>query len=572
MHAGHSDESDDPRGKSNAADPGGFASQTWSSAVFADAIEWAAEVHGDRDAVVCEEQRISYAQLAGRVRAFARGLIELGVEPGEHVCLWMSDRIEWMVARWAVPYIGGVLIPLNTRFRDADTGYILKQSDSVVLIVEDGFESISYFEILERLVPDWRDQSPDRWRVADLPRLRKVVGLGSDLPSGMIAFETVEAIGGERLPGDDFLQRRREGVRPDDVAQLLYTSGTTSLPKGAMVQHGALLQNNRNTVDRLRLTPEDRFLAPVPLFTATGTGYTLSTLFAGGAFVIGRRFTPESFCRLLQDEKITFTFFVDTMVRDLQDFDGLKAHDYTYLRTGAGGPLSPAGLRWVVDAFGATEMCNVYGMSETSNAIARSWWYEPLELRADTNGLPVEGVSVRIVDAETGDDMPAGSVGEIRVSGYTVMAGYYNRPEETAAAFDAEGWLRTGDLGELTEDGHLIFRGRLKEMIKPSGFNVATLEIEDFVNRYPGVGEAYVVGVPDRRLGEAAFVFLKPRPGRSVDADALIAHCRQHIAGYKVPRHVRIVDAFPMTGSGKVKRLELKEQARRLVEEATSDA
>lgn len=544
----------------------------WKDAVFADAIDWAAETHGDREAVACEDERISYRELAARVRAFARGLIELGVAPGEHVCLWMSDRIEWMVARWAVPYAGAVLVPLNTRFRDADTGYILKQSDSVMLIVEDGFGQISYFDILGRLVPDWRQQAADGWRVGEMPRLRRVVGLGADLPRSMVRFEDVEKIGRTLVDEDDVLARRRRAVAPGDVAQLLYTSGTTSLPKGAMVRHGALLQNNRNTVERLRLGPDDRFLAPVPLFTATGTGYTLSTLFAGGSFVIGRRFSPEHFCRTLQDERITFTFFVDTMVRDLQDFAGLADFDYSHFRTGAGGPLSPAGLRWVVEAFGAAEMCNVYGMSETSNAIARSWWHEPLELRADTNGLPVDGVSVRIVDAETGAVLPAGAVGEIRVSGYTVMAGYYNRPDETAAAFDEGGWLRTGDLGERTADGHLIFRGRLKEMIKPSGFNVATLEIEDFVNRYPGVSEAIVVGVPDRRLGEAAFVFVKPRPGQTIDAGALIDYCRQHIAGYKVPRHVRVVDGFPMTGSGKVRRLELKERARRLVEGETADA
>lgn len=543
----------------------------WRNAVFADAIEWAAETHGDREAVVCEDERISYRELAARVRAFARGLIELGVQPGEHVCLWMSDRIEWMVARWAVPYAGAVLVPLNTRFRDADTGYILKQSDSVLLIVEDGFEQISYFDILGRIVPDWRTQRPDGWRVEAMPRLRRVVGLGADLPPGMVDFADVEAAGRARVDQDDVLERRRAVVGPDDVAQLLYTSGTTSLPKGAMVRHGALLQNNRNTVERLRLGPDDRFLAPVPLFTATGTGYTLSTLFAGGTFVIGRRFSAGHFCRLLQDERITFTFFVDTMVRDLQDFPDLARFDYGSLRTGAGGPLSPAGLRWVVEAFGAAEMCNVYGMSETSNAIARSWWHESLELRADTNGLPVDGITVRIVDTGTGAVLPAGAIGEIRVRGYTVMAGYYNRPDETAAAFDETGWLRTGDLGEFTADGHLVYRGRLKEMIKPSGFNVATLEIEDFVNRFPGVGEAIVVGVPDRRLGEAAFAFIRPRPGQTVEVDALLDHCRRHVAGYKVPRHVHLVDSFPMTGSGKVRRLELKETARRLVEGETAE-
>ncbi|SLN72658.1 class I adenylate-forming enzyme family protein [Oceanibacterium hippocampi] len=538
----------------------------WRNSVFADAIDWAATVHGDREAVVCDGERITYRELAERVRAFARGLIEFGIEPGEHVCLWMSDRIEWMVARWAVPYAGAVLVPLNTRFRDADTGYILKQSDSVMLIVEDGFENISYFDILARLVADWQEQDPAGWQVGSLPRLRRVIGLGAELPGSMLRFADIEASGRALAGQDDELDRRRAAVRPSDIAQLLYTSGTTSLPKGAMVRHGALLQSNFGTVARLRLGPDDRFLAPVPLFTATGTGYTLSTLFAGGAFVIGRRFSPASFCRLLQDERITFTFFVDTMVRDLEDFEGLRDFDYSHLRTGAGGPLSPAGLCWVVEAFGATEMCNVYGMSETSNAIARSWWHEPLALRAETNGLPVDGVTVRIVDNDTGADLPPGKIGEIRVSGYTLMAGYYNRPEDTAETFDDKGWLRTGDLGELTPSGHLVYRGRLKEMIKPSGFNVATSEIEDFVNRFPGVGEAVVVGVPDRRLGEAAFVFVKARPGQTVEPAALIEYCRKHTASFKVPRHVRLVEAFPMTSSGKVRRLELKELARRLVE------
>lgn len=544
----------------------------WKSAVFADAVDWAAETYGHRIAVVCEGERLSYHQLAQRVQALARGLIELGINPGEHVCLWMSDRIEWMIARWAVPYAGAVLVPLNTRFRDTDTGYILKQSDSVMLIIEDGFEHISYFDILERLVPDWRQQDVNGWNVEDMPRLRRVVGLGEQLPDSMMSFDAVEALGSALLEQDDKLDTRRATIRPEDIAQLLYTSGTTSLPKGAMVRHGALLQSNRNTVERLRLGPDDRFLAPVPLFTATGTGYTLSTLFAGGTFVIGRRFSPEHFCRLLQDERITFTFFVDTIVRDLQDFEGLPEFDFSHLRTGAGGPLSPAGLRWVVDTLGATEMCNVYGMSETSNAIARSWWHEPLELRADTNGKPVDGISVRIVDVETEAVLPVGTIGEIRVSGYTVMAGYYNRPDETAASFDKDGWLRTGDLGELTADNHLIFRGRLKEMIKPSGFNVATLEIEDFVNRFPGVSESIIVGVPDRRLGEAAFAYVKPRSGEAFDASALLEYCRQHVASYKVPRHVEIVDGFPMTGSGKVRRLELKERARKLVDDKTADA
>jgi fatty-acyl-CoA synthase len=538
----------------------------WVDQTFADAVDFAALHHATREAVVCGETRLNFAQLAARIRRFARGLVALGVRPGDHVSLWMPDCIDWIVARWAVPYLGAVLVPINTRFRDNDVGYVLRQSDSKFLIVDEGFGNTDYLEILQRIAPEFRRQERGEWALEQLPLLRTVIGRGASIPGCMWRFDDVEAMGVETGDQPDILELCKAKVQPQDVAQILYTSGTTSFPKGAMVRHGPILQNNFNTIERFNMTPADRYLSAVPLFSATGTSYTISTLLCGCAMVIADRFDPRSFCELVEREKITFSFFVDAMVHDLREYKDLKRHDLSTLRTGTGGPLSAESFRFIVEQLGAREFTNVYGMSETSNAICRSFWHEPLELKLRTNGKPVKGVTVHIVDVDTGEQLPPGRVGEMCVSGYTVMAGYYKRPEENAKAFDARGWLHTGDLGELTEDGYVVFRGRVKEMIKPGGFNVATQEIEEFLQSCPGVKQAVVVGVPDARLGEVAYAYIQPKDGEMPAAEEIVARCKQSIAGYKVPRFVEIVNEFPFTSTGKIKKLEMKEMARRKVQ------
>lgn len=540
----------------------------WRERTFADAIEWAAKIHSVREALVHGGQRLNYAQLAQAVRDFARGLVAMGVRPGDHVCLWMPDCVDWVIARWAIPYMGAVLVPINTRFRDNDVGYILKQSDSRFLIVDEGAAGVSYFDILGRIAPDFRDQKRGEWTLPELPKLRGVIGRGRNVPASMWRFEDIGAAGCNAPELQEKLDAFRAGVKPDDVAQILYTSGTTSFPKGAMVRHGALLGNNRNTIERFDMTPADRYLAAVPLFSATGTSYTLSTLICGCAMVLSDRFDPETFCKLVEKEKITFTFFVDAIVHDLREYKNRRSHDLSSLRTGTGGPLSRESFRYIVEELGAKGFTNVYGMSETSNSISRSFWHESLEQKLATNGKPMPGVGVHIVDVETGEELPPGRTGELRISGYTVMKGYYNRPEENAKAFDAKGRLCTGDLGEMTADGYVVFRGRVKEMIKPGGFNVATQEIEEFIQTCPGVKQAVVVGVPDARMGEVAYAYIQAREGETPDPQAIIARCKQSIASYKVPRFVELIDELPYTSTGKIKKLELKEQATRKLSQA----
>jgi fatty-acyl-CoA synthase len=534
---------------------------TWSEKTFADALAWGARTFGAREVLVHGNTRVSYTELAHRADALACGLFKHGIRPGDKVGIWMPDCIEWVVSRWAVTSMGCVLVPINTRFRDADLGYVLRQSNARALFLGARWKSVSYLSVLESLVPDLSAQKCDAWEVAALPDLRLVCGVGDGMPSGILPFSELEASGAQWKDGSILLAQARSGMRPDDIAQILFTSGTTSFPKGAMVRQGALLQNNFNTVGRLNMTEADRYLVTSPLFSATGTSFTLSPFLAGGCQIIMDGFSAASFCGLVEQEAITMSFFVEPIVHDLRNFPGLARHRLNSLRTGTGAPLSRESFRWLAEDLGCHELTNVYGLSETSNAVCRTFCTDTLERRIESCGPPMPGVKVRIDDIDTGRPLPAGGIGEIRVHGYTVMAGYYRMPEETREAVDADGWLHTGDLGELTPDGRLIFRGRIKEMIKPGGFNVATLEIEEFIKTLPGVKEAVVVGVPDGRLGEAGYAYVERKNGGDVDAAQIIAHCRAHIASYKVPRHVEFVTDWPVTPTGKLRKLSLKETA-----------
>lgn len=542
----------------------------WTRETFASALTWIATAHGEREAVIHGDTRLTFAQLALRIRAFARGLMSLGVGPGENVALWMSDSTEWLIARWAVPLVGAVLVPVNTRFRDSDVAYVLGQSEATTLIVQErggsSARGVRYFDILAQLDPEWTQQRRGAWQCERMPALRRVIGLAVErtLPGGMENFHAIEAHGKTCL-NDGALERRFAQVKPDDVAQILYTSGTTSFPKGAMVRHGALLANNGYAAQCLRLTSQDRYLSCVPLFTATGTFYTLAMALSGAAMVIADQFSPQLFCELVERERITVSFFVDTIVQDLKAFPDIGKYDLSSLRTGTGAPLPTASFEWVSRTLNVPELVSAYGMSETSNAVVRTRWDDPFEKRSRTNGRPVRGVKVRITDIDSGKELPAGTIGQICISGYVVMKGYYRMPDEDRKAIDAGGWLLTGDLGELDSDGYLTYRGRVKEMIKPGGFNVATQEIEVFLKTYPGVRQAVVVGVPDARLGEVGYAYIERQDGADISPFALQQYCHEHIASYKVPRYVEFIDTWPLTGSQKIRKLELRDRATRIL-------
>tara|TARA_R110000787_G_scaffold131798_12_gene243932 strand:+ start:35231 stop:36889 length:1659 start_codon:yes stop_codon:yes gene_type:complete len=537
-------------------------SQEWRDHTFSQALDWGRSTHGSRLAIVAGTHRLTFAELAERAESLARGLIESGVRHGDCVALWSSDCLEWLLARWAVPAIGAILVPMNTRFRDEEIRYILGQSDARALIMSKGIPSVNYYDILSRIDPSVPAYVQGDWSSDIFPALKLVIGIGHNMPASVKPFADVETQGRDLLAGDNVYQSFADKCAPTDVAQLMYTSGTTSFPKGAMVCHGPLLQNNFNTIARMRLDHNDRYLASVPLFSATGTSFTLSPFLAGASIVLMEEgFNAERFCQLVEAEKVTMSFYVEPIVRDLKNFPDLSEYDLSTLRTGTGAPLRAESFRWLTEDLGAEHLTNVYGLSETSNAVCRSFWSDPLEDRIACCGRPMLDVKIRIADPETDDDLGCGSMGEIQVNAYTVSPGYYKMPEETAASRSADGWLKTGDLGVLREDGQLLFKGRIKEMIKPGGFNVATLEVEDFIKRMPGIKEVALVGVPDERMGEIGYVYIETEEQANVTSEDVIAYCKSQIAGYKVPRYVSFIKDWPTTGSGKIRKLDLRDRA-----------
>ncbi len=538
---------------------------TWSGKTFGDALLWAAETHGSALAVRHADTSLSFLDLAERSLAFAAGLMAAGVQPGEKVALWMADGVEWMIARWAIPAIGAVLVPVNTRFRETELEFVLNHSDCGTLVMGAGGRNVSYLDLLRKIDPEIDGYSANHWNSVPFPQLRRVLVLfDHSPPDSMTGFGDIEEAG-QRLLAQPIsiaaLQARMRQVKPGDVAQILYTSGTTSFPKGAQVCHGALLQNNYQTVRRMKLTPSDRYISCVPLFSATGTSYTLSMMLAGGAMIIVDRFDPELFCATVEREGITVAFLVDTIVQDIKGFEALKNYDLSSLRTGTGAPLSRDSFMFATERMGIPGLIGVYGMSETSNAVARGDCDDPFDKRCGTNGRPVDGVQMRLVDVQTHQVLGRQTVGEICIRGEVLMKGYYKQPEEDRKVFDGDGWFHTGDLGEFDQDGYLIYRGRVKEMIKPGGFNVGTLEIEHFLETFPGIRQAIVVGVPDSRLGEVAYAFVEADTEVRIDLALLKTYCKERIASYKVPRFFELVDAWPMTASQKVRKLELKKKA-----------
>lgn len=545
----------------------------WRDRTFPEALAWAARHHGDRVAVATRHGRLTYAGLLARVEAFALGLEAVGVRRGDQVALWMTDSMDWMVARWAVPCMGAVLVPVNTRLRGEELRYILDQSDSSTLIMDARSGEHDYLATLGEIVPDHAGQACGEWRSAGLPKLRRVIAARIDpVPPSMSGFASVEAAGAARRDDGAGFARLGAGLKPGDVAQLLYTSGTTSLPKGAMVCHGPLLENNFHSAERTAMTADDAYLLTVPSFSASGVAACCQCLTHGARLVLMDRFSAAGFCELVERERVTTAFFADPIVYDLRHFPERTRFDMSSLRTGSGAPLSEASADFLIEELGVRELTLIYGMSETSNVIARGRSSDPLEVRRRSNGPPQPDAAVSIVDPETDVLLGTGEVGEIRVSGYTVMRGYYNKPAETAAAFDAAGRMRTGDLGMLDQHGELVFVGRVKEMLKVGGFNVAPAEIEAFLEGCPGVARAAVVGVPDPRLVEVPFAFLEHTGDAPPLPADIFSRCRAGIAGYKVPRFIAFEGNWPMTGTQKVQKARLRERALALIASGAAHA
>lgn len=520
------------------------------------ALARAATIAPDVEAVVASDGRITYGELQTEVGRIAAALKAFGVGHGDHVGLCLGNSCRWVAMFLAIGSLGAVTVPINTRFKEAEMAFALKQSRVRFLFVADTFLKIDFIAMLRAICPGIDSALPD----PAFPDLEKVVVFADRVPKAATAWPDFIAPAG----------RTPEPVcRPNDVLLIQYTSGTTSFPKGVMLTHANMLGNAFFSGGRIGFRAADRLHSARPFFHVAGSTLSvLSALQHVVTLVSMDRFEPGEALRLMEEERCTHFSGNDTMALMLLNHPD-RPRRKLHLR-GAWCAASAAVVRRVIDELGARECVVGYGQSEASPNIAQSAWWEDEDVRVSGRMRPQPGVTVRIRDPETGKDCPPGVSGEIVASGWNVMRGYFDRPEETAAVLDAEGWLSTGDRGVLGEDGRLQFVGRLKDIIRVGGENVAPSEVENMLLTHPAVRQVQVVGVADERLVEvpAAFVIAE---NAALSADDVIVWCKSNMAGFKVPRHVWIVPDFQMAGmteSSKVKKKDLAAHAEKLLSAA----
>jgi len=521
--------------------------------------ERAARRWGAREALCFKGRRLTFADLAAGVDRAAKGLIALGIRPGDKVALWLLNRPEWIEAAFAVMKIGAVLVPINTRLRTEDVAYIAHQSDSTALILAERSGPIDYLAMVRELVPPGVAAAATR-----LPKLRHIVLFGDELRQDTVTWNAVLA--GGAAVDDAALAARADAVDPEDLAFLMYTSGTTGFPKGAMHCH-RMIRNVTERAFRLAITERDVIMMYLPLFHlfAFSEGMLMSMV-SGARQVLTEGFDPAESLDLMARERATVLHGFDTHYKELLEAQERNPRDIGRIRTGiaaAGMQSSTAIARRARKVFGP--LVSGFGMSEIGVGVAIGALDSTEEQCCEASGFPAPGYEVRIVDPGTGRDQPVEVPGEILARGYTLMRGYYEKPEATAAAIDADGWLHTGDMGLLRADGHLRFMGRYKDMLKIGGENVDPMEVEAFLMAHPAVNLAAVVSLPDARLSEVGVAFVRSEPGQALTEDDVLAHCRGRIASFKIPRRVIFVDDFPMTSSGKIQKVKLRAEAARLL-------
>ncbi len=518
----------------------------------------------DREALVYADRnyRKSWSQFAEDVDTLARGLMALGVQKGEKVAVWATNVPYWVTLQFATAKIGAVLLTVNTNYREHELRYLLKQSECENLFLIDSLRDHDYVDTLYKIAPELRVQSRGDLRCRDLPYLKRVCFLGAEKYRGMYSIPEIMAMS-VMVDDADYLARQHS-LDPWDAINMQYTSGTTGFPKGVMLTHMGVGLNGYWIGRHQRFTEGDRVCLPVPLFHCFGCVLGVAACVNhGSCMVILESYNPLQVLAAVDSERCTALYGVPTMFLAELEHKLFKRFDVSSLRTGimAGSVCPESLMRRVVDEMNMKEITICYGLTEASPVMTQSDVHDPLSLRCETVGCAMPGIEVRVADPETCEELPRGEVGEILCRGYNVMKGYYNMPEETARTISPDGWLHSGDLGIMDENGYVRITGRIKDMIIRGGENVYPREVEEFLLTMDGVLDVQVVAVPSRKYGEEVGAFIVPRPGVDLGQEDVRAFCRGKIAWYKIPRYVAVVSGFPLTASGKIQKYKLRAMA-----------
>jgi fatty-acyl-CoA synthase len=518
----------------------------------------------ERDFVVYPDRdlRWSYAEFDQRVDRLAKGLLAIGIGKGDHVGIWARNVPDWLTFMFATAKIGAVLVTVNPVYKSHELAYVIKQSDMKALVIIDAFRDVDYVEIIRGLVPEAATQERGRLLSTEFPMLKSLIYMGPEKHRGFYNVPELLVLG--EHSADEPLRELTASLRADDTINMQYTSGTTGFPKGVMLTSTNILNNGFYIGERQRFTAEDRVCLPVPLFHCFGCVLgVLATLTHGGTLVMVESFDPVIVLAAVQKAKATALYGVPTMFIAELAHPMFDMFDLTSLRTGimAGSPCPIETMRQVIDRMHASEMTIAYGLTEASPVFTQTTTEDTLERKCETVGRRHDEVEVRVVDPETGEDCAPNVPGELLCRGYNIMKGYYKMPEATEKAVDADGWLHSGDLGTVDEDGYYRITGRIKDMIIRGGENIYPREIEEFLYTMPGVKDVQVVGVPDAKYGEVVGAFIVKADDADISDSDVQEYTRARLARYKCPKYVFFVDTFPMTASGKIQKYKLRDTA-----------
>lgn len=535
----------------------------WSVTV-GDLLKGVAEKYPDHNAVKYTDRdyQRTWKEFNDEVELVAKNFLMLGVKKGEHIAIWATNTPQWLLTLFASAKIGAVLVTVNTNYKVFELEYLLRQSDTKVLVMSGGFKDADYIKIINDLCPDLKDSKPNDYHNPLLPFLKSVITTEEETPSGMMNFR--ELYKTPDAETEKLYSEISATLDPHETINMQYTSGTTGFPKGVMLTHYNIVNNGKSIGDNMKFTHDDRLCIPVPFFHCFGLVLAImASVTHATSMVPIDYFSPVKVMEAVQNEGCTAVHGVPTMFIAMLEHPDFKKYKFPRLRTGimAGSPCPIKVMQQVVDEMGARDITICYGQTESSPVCTQTTTDDSLELRVSTVGRAMVGIEAKIVDPETGKDLPAGVPGEFCARGYNLMRGYYKMEEATSQAIDEEGWLHTGDIAIVDENGYYKITGRIKDMIIRGGENIYPKEIEEFLYTVEQVKDVQVIGVPSKVYGEEIMACIILKEGVVMTADEIKAVVKANMARHKVPSYVEFVSEFPMNAAGKILKYQMREWA-----------
>ena len=544
-----------------------YASGTGSTPLLGctigDALDTTARAYSNSPALVSrhQNQRLTFAELSAAVERFALGLMHLAVQKGDRVGIWATNCSEWVIVQFAAAKIGAILVNVNPAYRAYELKFALEQSGCQTLIMVPNFKNADFVSIFFETCPEAKAAKAGTLSAADLPFLKNLILIDKTHPDSFFGWNQILAMGDHVAFAE--LRQREAGLAFDEPINIQYTSGTTGHPKGAVLSHHNIVNNALLVAECMRIAPGDRICVPVPFYHCFGMvmGNMAAVLKASTIVIPAPHFDALRTLEAVAEERCTALYGVPTMFRAELEHPEFDRFDLRSLRTGimAGSPCPIQLMKQVVAEMHCPEITIAYGQTESSPVITQTTTDDPIELRVTTVGRALPHTEIKIIDPATGKIVPRGTQGELCTRGYCVMKGYYNNDQATRAAVDPDGWLHTGDIAVMREDGYCRIAGRVKDMIIRGGENIYPREIEEFLYTCPGISEVQIVGIPSAKYGEEVAAWVKLQPGAALSAEEIRAFCSGKIASFKIPRYVKMVNEFPMTVTGKIQKFRMRE-------------